>query len=68
MIKIHQPLLTVKPMLFYVAGEPTSFKSEFKSFLEDISDCLPYFYSSIFMFLLLFPHSWTMIFSWEWPQ
>ena len=65
MIKIHyQLLLTVKLVLFYVVGGIIYFKSPFKSFLEEISDCRLYFYYStflIFVFLLLLLCIWTMI-------
>lgn len=65
MIKVHyQLLLTVRLVLFSVVGGIIYFKSPFKSFLDEISDCHLYFYHAtflIFVFLLLLLHIWTMI-------
>lgn len=55
MIKIHQPLLTVKPMLFYVAGGPTPLlKVNLKAFLKIL---VTVFFISILRFLCFFFYS-----------
>lgn len=62
MIKInHQLLLTVKLVLFYVVGGIIYFKSPFKSFLEEISNCLYFYYSTFLIFVFLLLHIWSMI-------